>query len=435
LLLLSVMSIAFSFSLSADYYRFLTAEKEAMQCRYDLIKQAETEILISCYIIQDDEVGVAVMQELLLARARGVRVCVLMDGNASDINPYLAYYLISRGVEIKEFYLEGAIQLRRYYHRLHDKLVLVDATKMIMGGRNLKNPYFEMHPSHNFKDREVYIESASCGITARQHFYYMWNAKRLTSKIKKLEPDPEREIRIGAELQRCKWAVVKACQIDTLLAINWSIGLEPTAQPVIFVHDKFVSEDGVRSQIKDAGSTDSLIQLIYKAQKHITLENAYIVPTRKWQHAFQDAVDRGVKIRLLTNSIKSNDVLISQAAYMNHRGKLIKMGIEVWEYQGPKQFHAKTATLDDCVSVVGSYNIHNPSEAFNSEVAVWVFDSEIATIHRENIEEYLEGAVRIGKNNKPDPSSFPNYQKTKFGRRAKTFMLRYTIAWAFGRLL
>jgi cardiolipin synthase C len=421
----------------ADYYRFLTTEQEALQCRFDLIKQAETEILVSYYIIQDDEVGLAFMHELLRARQRGVRVCVLMDGNASSVNKYLASYLIDRGVELKEFYLEGAFDVRRFYHRLHDKMLLVDAHKMVAGGRNLKTPYFELHPEHNFLDRDAYIESATCGATGREHFYYMWNTKKLTSRLKTKTPSPARASRIEAALVRGYLDVVRKCNL-VLTTQNWSFGLKPTNSPVVFVHDKFLGKVGDKYQPtvkKDAGSTDSLIQLIYAAEHEITLENPYIVPPKKWENAFYQARKRGVKIRLLTNSLKSSDVIIAQAAYLNKRKRLVRMGIEIWEYQGPKQLHAKTATIDDCVSIVGSYNIHNPSERFNSEVAVWVYDEHIAHEHREIIEQYMQNAVLIGPNNKPIPSSYLSYKKAPFKLRAKAFLCRYTIAWALGTLL
>jgi putative cardiolipin synthase len=437
-LILTVMACLLAIQSKADYYRFLSSEQEALQCRLDLIKNAQIEILVSYYIIQDDETGLALMSALLEARDRGVRVCVLMDGNASQVNKYLAYFMLNHGVELKEFYLERATGLRRYYHRLHDKLLLTDGKYMIMGGRNIKNPYFELDATHNFQDRDVYIESVTCAATARRHFYYMWNAKRLTSRLKTRKPSDERTQRIEAALHKSYNYVVATVGVDTCFSTDWSIGLEETQNPVIFVHDQFLASNGslfIETFQKDAGSTDSLIVLIEKAEKHITLENPYVVPTRKWQKAFERATERGVKIRLLTNSIKSSDVLISQAAYMNRRRKLVKLGIEIWEYQGPKQFHAKTATIDDCVSIVGSYNIHTPSEKFNSEVAVWVFDDEIATQHREEIDEYLSNAVRIGPNNRPDASSFPGYKKTSFSRCARVAFWRYTIAWAFGNLM
>jgi cardiolipin synthase C len=426
-------------NLKADYYRFLTSENDAMQCRFDLIQTATTEILVSCYIIKDDEVGMALISALLDARLnRGVRVYVLMDGNASKVSPYLVSYMTERGIEFKEFYLEKAAGVRRYYHRLHDKMLLADGYRMIVGGRNIKNSYFSLHKKHNFKDREVYVESATAGATARTHFYYMFHAKRLTSRVKAKKPNERRSLKIAQQLDDACHYVCEKCAIRREPRNDWPQGLPRTETEVRFVHDYFYSKtDSVytESLLKDLASTEALLDLIEHAEHSITLENPYIVPTRKWQRAFDRAAKRGVKIRLLTNSIKSNDVLVSQAAYLNRRKKLLKLGIEIWEHQGPKHFHSKTATIDDCISITGSYNIHTPSERFNSEVAVWVYDAQIATAHREHIEEYMKEAVQIGSNNRPIPSTYPNYQKTKWHRRATTFLLRWSVAWAFGNVL
>ena len=424
---------------SADYYRFLNTEEDALQCRFDLINGATTEILISYYIIKDDETGFAIMSALIDARLnRGVRVKVLMDGSASSVGKYTAGYLIERGIEVKEFYLERAAGVRRYYHRLHDKLLLVDANQMIVGGRNIKNPYFELDPKDNFKDRDVYVESPTGGAVARTHFYFMWNARRLTSKVKYRKPNASQTKAIEQAIISAKTKLADHCGIECTRAADWSDGLVETEIPVVFIHDLFLIKKGKKyydSWQKDLGSTEALINLIQHAENHITLENPYIVPTKKWQRALETAAARGVKIRLLTNSIKSNDVLVSQAAYMNRRKKLLRLGIEIWEYQGPKHFHAKTATIDDCISIIGSYNIHNPSERFNSEVAVCLYDERIAQMHRANIDEYMKEAVKIGLNNKPIAASYPGYKKTKFGRRATTYLLRYTLAWAFGNVL
>ena len=105
-----------------------------------------------------------------------------------------------------------------------------------------------------------------------------------------------------------------------------------------------------------------------KARSHIFIENPYFIPTPTWENFFEEAQKKGIKITVLVNSNQSNDLVIYQAAYLNRRKTLLNLGLNIWEYQGPKKLHLKTIIIDGKISIVGSYNFHYPSEILNTEV-------------------------------------------------------------------
>lgn len=106
------------------------------------------------------------------------------------------------------------------------------------------------------------------------------------------------------------------------------------------------------------------------------------------------------------------------------------MGIEIWEYQGPKTLHTKSTVIDDSISIVSSYNLVAFSERWSTEVAVWVADTTIARYHTRIMEQNLQHALRIDKNNNQVKHRMPDdTKKLTCRKRTSLFINRYSIAW------
>lgn len=78
-----------------------------------------------------------------------------------------------------------------------------------------------------------------------------------------------------------------------------------------------------------------VIELIDTAQESLTIENAYVIPPRSLKKALQRALNRGVKIRIFTNSMASNDSNLPQAGYLAERQWLLDSGVELFEFNTP----------------------------------------------------------------------------------------------------
>lgn len=416
----------------ADTFRILNNDRESLQCRIDLIEQANKEILLSYFIVNDDLVGKALFQLLVeAAQQRGVKVCLLIDAVRSRIaRPTLAF-LEENGVEVQVFNPARLFKPRSITHRLHDKIFMTDARSCITGGRNIKRDYYELGEQFNFTDRDVLIEGNNAIYIARNHFYSIWNNRKLSFR-RKVKPisDAQRK-HIAHELAQALNTLQQTGVIRLKTNTQWN-NVPPTATPVQFEHDDFYEKKGneiIETDKKDLGSTNAFLNLIGKARKSVIIENAYVVPTPKMKRTLRKAVKRGVHIRILTNSEATNDVMLSQAAYLIGRKELLKMGIEIWEYQGPKMLHTKAAIIDDTISVIGSYNLHAVSQKWTTEVFAWVADPQISRQHRSIMENNLLSSVQIGRNNRPTPTTAARLKKPDFNRRLRTFLARYTVAY------
>jgi putative cardiolipin synthase len=134
------------------------------------------------------------------------------------------------------------------------------------------------------------------------------------------------------------------------------------------------------------------------------IENAYFVPRERMVEILADAVDRGVRVRVLTNSLASNDVVAVHAGYKKHRDDLLAHGVEIYELrpdsamkeewsllstQSRAGLHAKTMLVDGRRAVIGSYNLDPRSADINTELVLLVESADFG----KRLEAFLNDGV------------------------------------------
>jgi putative cardiolipin synthase len=408
-------------------YRILHQERDALQCRLDLIRQAKQEILLSTYAIEEDVIGLATLQLLLEAARRGVSVRLLIDDFGSGLSECLLGYLEEQGVQAKVFNKFHLLKFRQNARRMHGKMLITDRKTLIVGGRNLKEEYYLLDSLSNFLDREVYVRSDSAVAEARRHFDNVWNHPKLSKRPGARLPEEQRQC-----WQQALQAAPDSLQGRLGLALpgrrDWNDGVKPAASAVEFIHDNFRLPLGRKRgwrMRKDRQATNELIGLVSKARHTIDIENSYYLPTRRWRRALKECLDRGVKIRLLTNSGYSTDVPFIQAVYRLRRGASLRAGMEIWEYRGHKMMHTKAMVIDGHISVIGSYNLDKLSHQYNTEVATWVDDRALATQHARLMDNILTRSVRVGEAPGPGVPAPTKIQRKRY-RLYQVF--RFTLA-------
>ncbi|MCB0516128.1 MAG: phosphatidylserine/phosphatidylglycerophosphate/cardiolipin synthase family protein [Chitinophagales bacterium] len=397
-----ILSVLFFFMgtcsiFAQNIYHILNSEEDALQCRIDLIQQAQNEILLSYYIFEPDLVGTQLLTLLLEAAERGIKICILVDDMGNTFSRQYAQYLYEKGIEIRVYNEPNFPKINTFTHRLHDKIFLTDAQRMIIGGRNIKNAYYNL-AERNFMDRDVLVQQKASVDSARAHFYTLWNNSSITTwKKRELLTEEDRATLLeNIEANLAEFARLNTYHFDT--QNDWSEG-QKNIPNIRFWHNQFKQEGRQKSNM----ITDSLLYLVRNAQENITIQNPYFAPTHAWRKAFKEALSRGVKVKVMTNSVATNDVLLMQGAYRNMRKRLLKLGIRLWEFKGPKMVHMKTMVIDDSISVIGSYNIHAVSQNWNTEVAAVAFDKDAAAQHLAFMQPQFDNAVYIlPEKNRPE---------------------------------
>lgn len=397
---------------SPNRVHILHSDHDALQARVDLIQQAESEINLSYYIVGDDDVPLLILSLLRDAARRGVKVRLLVDGHDGNnqMPRALQAHLIREGVEIREYRSGGKLSPYGIKNRMHDKLLIVDGQYLITGGRNLKDEYYGLD-CRNFTDRDVYIDGdaaaqAQCYFTAR---WQSGNVRptRLYSRMPKSilkyqihvdlnNPCDEEAICIAGYLLDEAKSQAESCKIAVLNnGADWS----SVAQEVECV--RFLHDDPYGKKNRCPGIADDMLELLANAQCSIVLETPYFVISKRMKRILASAVDRGVRVQVLTNSLGTNNQPLAQAGYENDKRWLLRHGIELWELTGCNHLHAKAAVIDGCIAVIGSYNFDMLSEKRNSEVAVAIYDAAVAEQLSESIDMHMQSSYPIGRNGRP----------------------------------
>jgi len=415
----------------SNIYRILSKEREALQCRWDLIHQARKEVLISTYALKNDAIGLATLQMLIKAAERGVSVKLLIDDFDNHLPDCLFSYLEEHGVSTKVFNIMNFLKFRTIVDRMHGKMLITDGKMLIVGGRNLAERYYLLDSVSNFLDREVYVVSDSTAQHARRHFDELWNNPKLSGRKNAALTDVQRKCWQLA-LEKAPGIVQKRLNLSPASHKDWNAGYKKTSQPIHFIHDNYTyyqRRKGRRWRArKDHQATAELIAMVSKAKSTIDIENPYFIPTFRWRRAFKKSMERGVKIRLLTNSSYSNDLPLAQAVYRNRRARALRTGIEIWEYRGVKMFHTKAMVIDGHISAIGSYNLDKLSHKHNSEVMVWVDDLRLAGEHASIMSDVLKSSVRKGDKSSISRKNLPAASKAQRKRHRKVQFLRFTLA-------
>ncbi len=165
---------------------------------------------------------------------------------------------------------------------------------------------------------------------------------------------------------------------------------------------------------KEDTVVDGLLQLMGNARRDLLVVSPYFVPGREITAAFAQARARGVRVRVLTNSLASNDAPIAHAGYARHRKKLLGMGVELYEMHSEAtgvrrafsatgsggatgssraMLHSKLVIMDNRLLAVGSMNLDMRSQKHNTEIALLIRSAELARRAGNSIEQALRDAA------------------------------------------
>lgn len=170
-------------------------------------------------------------------------------------------------------------------------------------------------------------------------------------------------------------------ELQAAFAVAWAEATgELLTGPLFFPPNGFQAVGPTRAGLlfaaPTAGSTPAerfLALTISGARKTLYVENSYFVPDDDFRRALEHAVARGVDVRILTVSNKT-DVKTTWYAGRYRYEELLKHGVRIYEYQ-PTMLHSKTIVADGVWSSVGSMNFDNRSLAFNDEANLVVLDT------------------------------------------------------------
>lgn len=308
-----------------------------------IINQAHESIHFQTYIFEEDATGRKVAAQLLKAAKSGVKVYLLVDAYASGkLSVKFTDELKKYGIEIRRFSPLHFWKLETG-RRLHHKIVVIDKKYALIGGINIANKYKGVNEKA-WLDYAVLLQG-NIVWDAYLLCYQLWNKKLYNPRIRKTSDVIPHQADVKAILSQ---------------------------------HDFFRRKLNIYKSYKTA---------FRNAKSEIYLVSSYFIPGRKMLKEIFKAADRGVKIKLILG--KQSDVPIAQKATYFLYHKLLKHGIEIYEYK-PSIVHAKVMMVDSKWSTVGSYNLNFISEYNSIELNVNIADNNFAMILKHELDLIIE---------------------------------------------
>ena len=389
-----------------NYLFFLNNTDDATLARIKIIESARKEILISYFIFEDDPFGLVSLDILLLQKELhpDLKIKILLDASANGIDKSLLYYLEQKGIEIKEFHPLpklivpwNKISIKNFFnalnnlnYRMHDKLILADSDKLIVGGRNIENSYYGLN-SKNFHDRDLFFHSKSLVRDVRRYYYQLWNSSHV-QKITYYDSDKhgKRSTRMINKLKNIRnYVLSKSALYKKLIST-----IDPKTKGVKFSNVLFLnSYDEVKNKFNPEYLSTALYYLTINTKKSFIIETPYLLPTQRFYKLLRHFKQKNIKMQFVTNSFCSTDAMPVAAAYDNEKPKIESLGVELYEYTGPGYLHAKSAVFDDSLALVGSYNMDPRSAYINTELVFVIEDKSVAKELKKLILEDMENCV------------------------------------------
>ncbi|MFL5784420.1 MAG: phospholipase D family protein [Bacteriovoracaceae bacterium] len=384
--------------------------EESFQMRIDLIQKAQKTIEAEYYIYYMDMAGKIFNRELIKAAERGVKVRVLLDKFAAGVDEFLAYELEQHGIEVKFYNTASMLRLDSINFRNHRKLFVVDGEEAIAGGRNMADDYYNLDAKYNYEDRDVFVKGPLVTVM-RDSFNAFWENK-ISQKMKRhSRPHPRYtgdSMDDGDGAGR-KWdKKVKAVQDflkETPEELTYRAAIAKAAEIQLSDNNiypcpvaTFVTDSpGKKGSMSDKDYNDNnrhvrkaFLDKILPIDKALTISSPYFIPNERNEYIFEDILKRGIEVNLYSNSLRSTDALFMSANLYMHLPHYLKQGMKV--YFNDRRWsdldvaavdtaktadwgtHAKTHVYETKTYtevMIGSYNLDNRSDYFNTELAIF----------------------------------------------------------------
>ena len=391
--------------------------------RIDLLRRAQDTLEISSHQVTGGKGADVFFSEILAAAERGVEVRIILDGLFAGLRR------LADGLEkailahpnIRIAFYEPLDLLRPWtiQNRFHDKIIIVDGSILLTGGRNIGSRYFLYELEENsaitpLRDRDVLVfgegtmdprhrhEKASADHLAsipvavkeaRDYFEQVW-AHEWTQPQTGPEWDTNTAKESARHIRRSRDLVANVIESPAT-----TVNDEPRQLPVEW--EKYaVTAETVRfftNPLERMNKTPTVLRtlaaFLQAAEQEALIQSPFFV-THPSMETILGNFPRDNQI-LLTNAPATNPNWFAVSGYLNQRGLLAGRAGALYEYQGYDSIHAKAFLIDSRYSFIGAFNM-DPRSAFLSTESMLFIESEVfGRKHKEAMHTLIGESLAI----------------------------------------
>lgn len=368
--------------------------------RIRLLNQAQNEIVLTTFDMRDSNSTRDIMSILLQKANEGVSAKILVDGLNGwyriEQSPLFRAMATHPNIEIKLYNPIHVAQPWLNQYRLHDKFVIVDDTGYILGGRNTHDYFIGDYDTDSRSlDREVLVyntlhQTAQRGESSitqlEQYFDEMWNSDYCKYYGEKDAPSLQQE-KIWRELEVHYNQLV---QQHTALFQDGDFMQRtvPTNRITLLYNNPDIVA-------KEPEIFYQLCQLMRQAQEQVTFFSPYAICNQYMINELQQVSAQVDDCSLVVNSVENGDNFFASADYLRHKEDILQSGFAVYEYDGGTSTHGKSLTIDNRISIIGSYNLDLRSTYLSTETMAVIDSPELTAQLNQNFQTMLQDSRQL----------------------------------------
>ena len=384
---------------SFDRAAIVESNKEALDLRLSMFEEAENSIILSTFDIRDGESTKDIFSSLIAAADRGVNIKIIVDGLYGLIhmknNPLFYAAGNHDNIEIKYYNTPNILKPWTFNGRMHDKYIVVDDQLLLMGGRNTFDYFLGEYPNKSTGyDREVLIYNTdykngtknSVINDVQEYFDKMWNNQNCKNEFEHA-PMTKKD-----EVESAKDKMTKRYEKNNPQKIDYMQKTVPIQQAK-FIHNP------THIYAKEPYVWEQLQLLMSEAEERVIIQTPYAVFSEDMYKGIHEIAEKIPGTELLINSIASGDNICASSDYVKNKSKILKTGVDLYEYMGKYSSHGKSLTIDDDLSVIGSYNFDNRSTYVDTETMLVIQSEEINQELNSYFDSFREGSLKVKSEN------------------------------------
>jgi putative cardiolipin synthase len=416
----------------ASGFRIISVGVDGFRARMEMIGAAQQTLDLQYYIFRGDETGRLLTEQLRHAADRGVRIRVLVDDGDTQQGDQQLYQLAAYpSVEIRIFNpypyrghthllrnLTFLLYARRLDYRMHNKLMVVDGSAALVGGRNIGNEYFQVDPQSQFADEDVFVAGPMVGQLSHA-FDQFWNSDlAIPAAAFGSEGRSGAGTEARSEQERdsygAKAPAAAAIDYASLLAAGGPYtGITAGRIPLVWAHAQLVYDSPDKKKVLNGYAPGRLIatpvlESARAVQSELLMVTPFFIPTSDELQLLQTLRDQQAHVRILTNSLESNPEIVAQSGYEHYRVPLLQNGAQLYEVRpllgnvrgsgqtrrisryGHYALHGKLYVFDRQKVFIGSMNFDQRSQRINTEIGLIIGSSELAQQTVTRFEEMVK---------------------------------------------
>ncbi len=329
--------------------------QDALLARIHLIRAARERIELQSFIFAEDDAGQFLLDELLQAARRGVRVRVLLDQlfSIDDVDLLAALAQSHANFELRLYnptFGDGATQAHefvggilccftRFNQRMHNKLLSIDGMLAITGGRNVQNRYFDWDPVYNYRDRDILLAGPVVAVMGRS-FDAFWQ-HRLSVPVAALRDvrgllGPDGEPPQALPLTRAERMLDISAMADSTVVVERRLVAPMHAVGRVDFWSDLPNKPFERNTPEERDVGRRLRSLLAGAEREVLLQTPYLVLSRQAQDQFRAlrARESPPVIIVSTNSLAATDAFpVYALSHKYKRRYLREFGFRIHEYK------------------------------------------------------------------------------------------------------